>query len=78
MKVSIRHPEIDTATAARICRRDETESREILSRLERDYAHIERGGTGRGTYWSMRPDLCRAFAAGAVPERDARIDVSVK
>lgn len=70
----IRHSEIDTSTAARVCQRQESEVREILSQMERQYSHIERGGTGRGTYWTMRSDLRRDLAADSVPERDARID----
>jgi len=70
----IRHSEIDTSTAARVCQRQESEVREILSQMERQYSHIERGGTGRGTYWTMRSDLRRDLAADSVPELDARID----
>jgi len=46
----IRHLGIDTSTAARICQRQESEVRGILSQVDRQYPHIERGGTSRGTY----------------------------
>ncbi len=49
----MRHAEIDTATAARICQRNEEESREILSNMEIDRGYLERGGVGKGTYWHL-------------------------
>jgi ATP-dependent DNA helicase RecG len=70
----LRHPELDTPTAARICQRREPEVREILSEMERDFGYFERGGTGRGTYWSLRPDLHRRLSAAGHPERDRRLD----
>lgn len=41
--------------------------------MEKQYSHIERGGTGRGAYWTMRSDLHRSLVADSVPERGARI-----
>lgn len=70
----LRHPEIDTATAARITQQTESDARETLSVMERDLAYIERGGTGRGTYWTFRPAVHRWLAAPGHPERDRRID----
>lgn len=40
----LRHPELDTATAARLCQRPETDARELLSVMERDLGYLERGG----------------------------------
>ena len=49
----MRHPEIDTTTAARISQRNEDEAREVLSEMERNFGYLDRGGTGRGTYWAL-------------------------
>lgn len=69
----LKHPELDTQTAAKLCQRQDAELREILSELEqRDY--IEHGGTGRGAYWSMRPELYRRLAADSQGETRRRID----
>ncbi|MBI3303168.1 MAG: AAA family ATPase, partial [Deltaproteobacteria bacterium] len=69
-----RHAELDTTTAARLCQRQEAEVREILSEMERNFAYLERGGTGRGIYWTLRPELYRRSSAPGHPERDRRID----
>jgi ATP-dependent DNA helicase RecG len=70
----LRHPEVDTATAARITQQTEGDARETLSRMELDLGYLERGGTGRGTWWNLRPDLHRRLSAPGHPERDRRID----
>ncbi|HZB11361.1 MAG TPA: RNA-binding domain-containing protein [Rubrobacter sp.] len=70
----LRHQELDTVTAARICQRSETEAREILSEMESGFGYLERGGTGRGTYWILRSDLYQRLSGPGHPERDRRID----
>lgn len=70
----LRHSEIDTATAARICQRAEPDAREVLAGMERSLGYLERGGTGRGTYWTLRPDVHGRLAAPGHPERDRRLD----
>lgn len=70
----LRHPEIDTATAARITQQGEPEAREVLNRMETALGYLERGGTGRGTYWILRHDLHSRLSASGHPERDQRID----
>jgi ATP-dependent DNA helicase RecG len=70
----LRHPEIDTTKAARITQQSEADAKETLSRMERDLGYLERGGTGRGTYWNLRPDLHRRLSGPGHPERDRRID----
>jgi ATP-dependent DNA helicase RecG len=45
-----------------------------MSRMETDSGYLERGGTGRGTYWNLRYDLHRRLSAPGHPERDRRID----
>lgn len=70
----LRHPEIDTSVAAHITQQTEDDARETLSRMELDLGYLERGGTGRGTYWRLRSDLHRRLSAPGHPERDRRID----
>jgi len=70
----LRHPEIETTTTARITQQTESAARETLSRMERGLEYLERGGTGRGTYWRLRPDLHRRLSVPGHPERDRRID----
>ncbi len=70
----LRHLEVDTASASHICQRSEVEAREILNEMEVEREYLERGGTGRGTYWMLRPDLHRRLIADGHPERDRRID----
>lgn len=69
----LKHPELDTQTAAKLCQRRDAELREILSELEqRNY--IEHGGTGRGAYWCMRPELYHRLAEDGQGETRRRID----
>jgi len=70
----LHHPELDAASASRVCQRSEPEAREILNEMEIEMEFLERGGTGRGTYWILRPDLHRRLIADGHPERDRRID----
>jgi ATP-dependent DNA helicase RecG len=70
----LEHVELDIPTAARLCQRDEPTARDILSRMETQLGYIERGGTGCGTYWTLRPHLHRQLAGPGHPERDRRID----
>jgi len=74
MQYLLLHPELDTASASRICQRSEADAREILCEMEIKMEYLERGGTGRGTYWMLRPDLHRRLVADGSPERDRRID----
>ena len=67
------HPELDTAAAASLCQRTEPEARELLNDMETGLGYLERGGTGRGTYWALRPDLHRQLAGPGHPERGRRI-----
>lgn len=70
----LRHPELDTPTAASFTQQNEREARETLSTMEIDLGYLERGGAGRGTYWTLRHDLHRRLSAPGDPERDRRID----
>lgn len=69
----VKHAEIDTATAARICQRREIDARDILSQMEVDRGYLERGGTGKGTYWRLRAGLHRKIIS-QVTERNRRTD----
>jgi ATP-dependent DNA helicase RecG len=42
--------------------------------METEFGYLERGGTGRGTYWILRHDLHRRLSAPGHPDRDRRID----
>jgi len=42
--------------------------------METEFGYIERGGTGRGTYWTLSHDLHRKLSVPGHPERDRRID----
>lgn len=69
----LKHPEIETNTAAVLCQRKEAHMREILSAMEKA-GYVEHGGTGRGTYWTLRPELHRRLSEIGQPERGRRID----
>jgi len=70
----LRHGELETAAASRLCQRAETPTREILSEMERVQGYLERGGTGRGTYWTLRADVHQQLVADGSANRDRRID----
>jgi ATP-dependent DNA helicase RecG len=70
----LRNPEIDTLTAAQMTQQTEVDARQALARMETEFGFLERGGTGRGTYWTLRYDLHRRLSAPGHPERDRRID----
>lgn len=67
------HQEIDSVTAAHICQRPEQGARGVMDEMLH-LGYVERGGTGRGTYWSLHGDLHRRLAAPGHPGRDRRID----
>ena len=69
----LQHPELDIATAAKLCQRREAEVRETVSVLEQR-GYVEHGGVGRGTYWSMHPDLYNRLSGDDQGEVRRRID----
>ena len=69
----LQHPEVDTGTAAALCQRSEAEIRERLSAME-SAGYIEHGGTGRGAYWCVHPDLYNRLAEDGQGEARRRID----
>jgi ATP-dependent DNA helicase RecG len=70
----VRHAEIDTATAARTCQRPEAETREVLNDMEQALGYLERGGSGRGTYWTLGSNIHRQLSGPGHPGRGRRID----
>lgn len=69
----VKHIEIETHAAASLCQRNEVQMRESLAGMEKA-GYIEHGGTGRGFYWVLRPELYRRLSEDGNPERDRRID----
>lgn len=70
----LRHTELDTVTAARLCQRQEAEIREVLSEMERSFGYLDRGGVGKGTYWTLRSEFSSRLSAPGHPDRDRRIE----
>ncbi len=69
----LQHPEVDTATAAALCQRTESETRELLASMEQQ-EYVEHGGSGRGTYWSLHPVLYARLMADGNADKRRRID----
>jgi ATP-dependent DNA helicase RecG len=69
----LKRPEIETTAAALLCQRSDAQMREILAKMVR-FGYLEHGGTGRGAYWTLRPELHKRLAASGYHERSRRID----
>lgn len=69
----LKHPEIETSHASALCQRSDAQMREQLAGMEKA-GYIEHGGSGRGTYWTLRPELHNRLAEDGHHERDRRID----
>jgi len=52
----LQHLEGNTAVLSQLCQREDQRMRNILSQMEK-FNYIERGGSGRGTYWTLSPQL---------------------
>ena len=50
------------------------EAREILNHMEIRLNYLERGGTGKGTYWKLKTEFHKRISATGHLERDSRID----
>lgn len=70
----LRHPELPLDEAARLVQRSEGAARDVLNELELQWGILERGGAGRGTYWTLDPVIHAQLAAPGLPERNRRID----
>lgn len=69
-----RHTELETSHAAELCQRAESAMRNTLSRMERDLGWLQRGGSGRGTYWTLSLPVSRRLQPDARQESVTRID----
>jgi len=69
----LKHFEMDTATAARLCQQSEEQLRSVLADME-GLHYLERGGTGKGTYWTLSSELHHRLQAGIKLEHSRRID----
>ncbi|MBF0525669.1 MAG: putative DNA binding domain-containing protein [Deltaproteobacteria bacterium] len=69
-----RHSEVETTEAAKLIQRSVEQTREILSRMEGEFDFLERGGAGRGTYWTLRSGIHQRLVGSDHPEWDRRID----
>lgn len=67
------HREMETSTATKICQRDERTMLGELCDME-FHGYVERGGTGRGTYWVLTPAIYKKLSGPGHPERSRRID----
>lgn len=70
----LHHAEITGPEAANLIQRSDREARETLTEMERHFAYLDRGGTGRGSYWSLLPVLHTRLALPGHPDRDRRLD----
>lgn len=70
----LRHREIDTYNAARICQRSIEHVREILSYMENNLKLIESGGTLNKRYYTMARAVYAEIGSDAEYERDKRLD----
>ena len=70
----LRHTELETTHATALCQRPDATMRTTLSRMERDYGWLERGGSGRGTYWTLSRSLTKRLHAHGHQETLSRID----
>lgn len=52
----------DAPRVARLCQRSHDEAREVLSQMEHDRGYLDRGGEGRGAYWTLKPVLRERLA----------------
>lgn len=73
----LRHAEVDTPAAAELCQRRDAEMRDILDEMAQLYEYLERGGSGRGTWWRMKPALHKRLDGMGHAERNQRIDWDV-
>jgi len=70
----LRHPEITGSDASALTQRTDREARETLTEMERHLGYLDRGGSGRGSYWSLRPSLHERLALPGHSGRDPRLD----
>jgi len=69
----MRHPELNSQDAALLCQRKERDAGDILARLNME-RFLERGGSGRATYWTLHSEIYRSITGDKYPEDSRRID----
>jgi ATP-dependent DNA helicase RecG len=69
-----KHPEMKTTTASALIQRSERETLDILHEMQNARDYIERGGTGKGTYWRLCSSVHRKIKASGHPDRSRRIE----
>ncbi len=69
----LNHPEMVTTQASILCQRSEEQIRDTLFVLESE-GLIERGGTGKGTYWSIPPAIHQLLSDSTDYKHSGRID----
>lgn len=72
----LKHLEMKTSIASVLIQRSERETLEILHEMQNVRDYIERGGTGRGTYWRLRSTIHRKIKAPGHPDRSRRIEIN--
>lgn len=70
----LRHSEITSHEASQLIQRPDREARETLTNMERHLGYLDRGGIGRGSYWSIRQSLHVRLGRSGQHERDRRLD----
>ena len=60
----LRRAEIRAARAAVLCQRRESEARDVLLEMEGTLGLLERRGSGRDEYWTLRPETRDALVEG--------------
>lgn len=69
----LHHPEMVTSQASILCQRNESQIIDTLFTLESE-GLVERGGTGRGTYWSIHPVMHQLLSDSGDNKQNRRID----
>ncbi|MCY4200129.1 MAG: putative DNA binding domain-containing protein [Gammaproteobacteria bacterium] len=73
LKHLLQQPEVGIGGAATLCQRSEAKIRSALSGMEAA-GYIEHGGSGRGAYWCIHPELFNRLNEGTQNEGRRRID----
>ena len=70
----IRHREMDTFTASRICQRSIDQARELLKYMENNLQLLQSGGQSKGKYYTLSRLIYDAIEKKASYDRDRRLD----
>lgn len=72
----LRHAEIGTTEASRLCQRTDRDVSDILLRMEKDLGYLDSGGN-RNTYWTLRPEVHAKLVLGAGAEGSRKLEWEV-